>query len=300
MCPVGKTATGPEESDMTRSEFREFVHPKESSRFILALVFAIPVTILAIVLTVASYGIVLLIIGLIVLFVWIVFETFYARLVANAIHVSDTNYPRLKQLMQEMNEQIGVKRKVDMFVYQQGEFNAYFKRMFVRRAIFLNSELLESGVSDDEIRWIIGRFLGMIRSQELSGILGLIIAGVKRLIVFNLFLLPYDRATAYTGDRVALKCANGDISVAISAMNKLLVGRGVGYSVNPAGIVEQNRDVRGSFFAFLARLFSPLPHNISRYVDLIGFAGRKFPQQFEKFVAENPSFQSVKFGTAAG
>ena len=284
---------------MTRSEFREFVHPKESSRFIIALVFAIPVTILALVLTVASYGILLLILGFILLFVWIVFEMLYAVFIANAIHVSDTNYPQIKKLMEEMNEQIGVKKKVDMFVYQQGEFNAYFKRMFVRRAIFLNSELLESGVSDDEIRWLIGRFLGMIRSQELSGILGLIISGVKKLLVFNLFLLPYDRATAYTGDRVALACVDGDISVAVSAMNKLLVGRGVGYSVNPAGIVEQNRDVRGSFFAFLARLPSPLPHTITRYVDLIGFAGRKYPQQFEKFVAENPSFQSVNFGTAA-
>ncbi|MEO1246450.1 MAG: M48 family metallopeptidase [Pseudomonadota bacterium] len=283
---------------MNKAEFREYAHPKEASRFILALVFAVPAAALILILTIVSYGTLALIIGFIVFLVWIVFEIFYANFVGNAIHVSDTNYPRLKQLTEEMNEQIGAKKKIDIFVYQQGDFNAYFKRLFARRAIFLNSELLESGVSDDEIRWIIGRFLGMVRSQELTHVFGLLIAGVRRLIVFNLFLLPYERATAYTGDRVALKCIGGDISVAVSAMNKLLVGRGVGYSVNPAGIVEQNRDVRGSFFAFLARLPSPLPHGISRYVDLIGFAGRKFPGQFEVFVAENPSFQSVKFNSA--
>lgn len=280
---------------MTKEEFREYAHPKETSRFVLALFFAIPVTIAFLVLAVVSYGVLLLIVAGILLFVWVIFEMFYARFIANAIHVSNTNYPRIKQLTEEINEDIGVKKKVDIFVYQQGDFNAYFKRMFVRRAIFLNSELLESGVSDDEIRWIVGRFLGMVRSQELTHVFGWIIAAVKRLLVFNLFLLPYDRATAYTGDRVALKTINGDISVAVSAMNKLLVGRGVGYSVNPAGIVEQNRDVRGSFFAFLVRLPSSIPHTITRYVDLIGFAGRKFPAQFEKFVAENPSFQAVKF-----
>ena len=280
---------------MNKAEFREYAHPKESSRFILALFFAVPVTLLFLILAFVSYGVLLLIVGFVLFFVWILFEIFYAKFIGNAIHVSDTNYPRLKQLTEDMNKQIGVKKKIDIFVYQQGEFNAYFQRLFARRAIFLNSELLESGVSDDEIRWLIGRFLGMIRSQELTHVFGLLIAAVRRLIVFNLFLLPYERATAYTGDRVALKCIGGDISVAVSAMNKLLVGRGVGYSVNPAGIVEQNRQVRGSFFAFLARLPSSMPHGISRYVDLIGFAGRKFPGQFEIFVAENPSFQSVKF-----
>ncbi len=278
---------------MNREEFKQYVHPRERSRFILALVFSIPLLLGAVVLVLASYGLLLLIIGFVILFVWILYEIFYANFVANAIRVSESNYPRLQSLLVEMKQQIGTNKKVDMFVYQQGEFNAYFKRFFRRRAIFLNSELLEQGVSDDELRWLISRFLGRIRSRELTHMLGWIISFAKKLIIFNLFLMPYERATAYTGDRVALACISGDISVAVSVMNKLLVGRALGYSVNPAGIVEQNRDVKGNFFAFLARLMSDLPHTITRYVDMIGFANKKFPDEFQKFVAENPSFQSM-------
>ena len=280
---------------MTRSEFRTYVHPNERSRFILALIVSIPVILALGVLTVMSYGLLLLVVGFLLLLFWLGFETFYARFVGNAIRVSETNYPRLKTILEDMSHQLSVRKKVDVFIYQQGEFNAYFTRFVGRRAIFLNSDLLEKGVSDDEIRWLMGRFLGSVRSQELTHVFGWMIGFVKRLVVFNFFIFPYDRSTACTGDRVALACIGGEISIAIAAMNKLLVGRGVGYSVNPAGIVKQNRNVRGSFFAFLARLFSPVPHTVTRYVELIGFAGRRFPESFERFVAENPSFQAVSF-----
>jgi len=275
-----------------QKELKKYRHPNETSRFILALVFAVPITLIAIVFAVASYGILLIVIGFFLLFVWLGYETFYANFIANSIRVSESNYPRVLKILQEVNGEIGVTKKVDIFVYQQGEFNAYFKRFFYRRSIFLNSEMLEQGVSDEELEWIIGRFLGQMRSEQAKGVFGWMITLAKRLIVFNLFLLPYERATAYTGDRVALACIDGNITTAVSAMNKLLVGRGLGYSVNPAGLVEQNRDVKGSFFAFLARLFSGLPHTITRYVDLIGFAKEQFPTQHQQFVAENPSFQS--------
>jgi TonB family protein len=68
----------------------------------------------------------------------------------------------------------------------------------------------------------------------------------------------------------------------------LFVGRQLGYSVNPAGVVEQVRRVKGSIFAFLARVISPYPHLVTRYVDLIAFARRRFPEQFARFDAENP------------
>jgi hypothetical protein len=111
----------------------------------------------------------------------------------------------------------------------------------------------------------------------------------QRLLVLNFFLLPYERAMVYTGDRVALAVINGDIGTAVSAMQKLIVGRELGYSINPAGIVEQHRRVKGSLFAFLARLSMSFPHTTARFVDLIAFAQQKFPEQYARFVAENPS-----------
>jgi hypothetical protein len=71
-------------------------------------------------------------------------------------------------------------------------------------------------------------------------------------------------------------------------MQKIFVGRQLGYSVNPNGLVDQHRLVKGSIFAFLARLGMTFPHLTSRYVDLIGFAKARFVPQFERFEAENP------------
>jgi hypothetical protein len=230
---------------------------------------------------------------LLAFFVWLAFEIFYATLIANWILVSEHNYPRVHKLLEEVQETIGVKERVDIIVYEQGQFNAYFSMLFARRAIFMNSELLEQGVTDDELRWVIARFVGRIRAKRRIGPLRWAIALTERLGLFNLFIFPYERATAYTGDRVALAVINGDISTAISAMNKLIVGRQLGYSVNPAGIVIQYKRVKGSLFAFLGRLFSPLPAATARYFDLIAFAAERYPNEYAKFAAMNPSFQTV-------
>ncbi len=199
------------------------------------------------------------------------------------------NYPRIYRIGEDLKAAIGYKKKVDIFVYEQGNFNAYLLKFFFhRRAVFLNSELLEAGVTDDELRWLIGRFIGYLRARRQAGFWGWTIRAAQHLLVFNLFLLPYERALVYTGDRIALAVITGDITSAISAMQKIFVGRQLGYSVNPNGLVDQHRLVKGSIFAFFARLSSGFPHMTARYVDLIGFAKERFPAQFERFEAENP------------
>src|SRR5262249_31930178 len=101
-------------------------------------------------------------------------------------------------------------------------------------------------------------------------------------------ILPYERAMVHTGDRIALAEIDGDLSSAISAMQKLLVGRELGYSVNPEGLIAQHREVKGSLFAFLARCGQGFPLTTARYVDLILFAKPFSPAQFAVFQAANP------------
>jgi hypothetical protein len=75
-------------------------------------------------------------------------------------------------------------------------------------------------------------------------------------------------------------------------MQKLLVGRQLGYSINPEGIIDQQRQIKGTFFGFLARIWQGFPHTISRYVDLLVFAKAFFPAQFGRFQAANPGLPS--------
>jgi hypothetical protein len=271
---------------MSDRVFYAFAHPLQNRRFYLALVFSIILFPLIAVALIA--GTVVLIVPFFALLLWIGSRVVFARLLGNSILVSNLNYPRINTIAEELKVRMGYQKPIFIFVYEQGNFNAYMRYFFFRRAVFLNSELLETGVSDDEVRWLVGRFVGYMRARRQAGVLGWVIRAAQHLVIFNIFLLPYERALVYTGDRLAVAAINGDIASAISAMQKLLVGRQLGYSVNPEGIVEQQRRVKGSFFAFLARLMSGFPPTTSRYVDLIVFAKAYFPAEYAKFEAANP------------
>jgi nitrate reductase NapE component len=262
-------------------------HPLQRRRFVLALIFALllfPVIAVGLI-----YGTIVLLVPLVGVFLWITQRVLFAYFLGNSILASNLNYPRVYLIGEELKTRIGYEKTVNLFVYEQGNFNAFLKKfIFYRRAVFLNSELLESGVTDDELRWLIGRFIGYLRARRQAGFWGWTIRAAQKLIIFNIFLLPYERALVYTGDRLALAVIDGDISCAISVMQKLFVGRQLGYSVNPEGIIDQQRLVKGSVFAFLARILKGHPHTTTRYVDLIGFAKSYYPVQYARFEAGNP------------
>jgi hypothetical protein len=271
---------------MSDRKFYSFAHPLQNRRYYLALVFSI--ILFPIIAVGLIAGTLVLVVPLFAFLLWVGARILFARLLGNSILVSNVNYPRVNTIAEELKVKIGYPKRIFIFVYEHGSFNAYMRYLFLRRAIFLNSELLESGVSDDEVGWVVGRFIGYLRARRQAGVLGWVIRAAQKLVIFNVFLLPYERAMVYTGDRLAVAAIDGDISSAISAMQKLLVGRQLGYSVNPEGIIEQQRQVKGSIFAFLARLMSGFPPVTARYVDLIVFAKAYFPAQFAKFAAANP------------
>jgi hypothetical protein len=202
---------------LTKEAFRSFKHPLYNRRFALALFFALilfPVIAAGLV-----AGTVVLVVPLFAFLIWMSGRVIYAEFLGRAILVSDLNYARIHHIGEDLRVRIGYQKKVDIFVYEQGNFNAFlYKFFFYRRAVFLNSELLEAGVTDDELRWLIGRFVGYLRARRESGFWGWTIRAAQKLIVFNFFLLPYERAMVYTGDRIALGVITGDISSAVSAM----------------------------------------------------------------------------------
>ncbi len=262
-------------------------HPIQPRRFALALFFAL--ILFPLIAIGLAAGTLVLIVPFVAFLIWLSGRVLYSNFLGNSILVSELNYPRIHRLGEELRTVIGYKKPVDIFVYEQGSFNTFLiKFFFYRRAVFLNSELLEAGVTDDELRWLIGRFVGYLWARKKAGFWGWSIRAAQALLIFNLFLVPYERALNYTGDRIALAVIGGDVSSAIAAMQKLFVGRQLGYSVNPNGIVDQHRRVKGSIFALLARLASAFPHMTARYVDLIEFAKQRYPAQFERFDAANP------------
>ena len=281
-------------------DFSTYAHPLLMRRFVLALVFAGLLVPLVLGIILFTFGFILVYVGIIVFIVWFSARMFFARMLGNSVVVSDVNYPRINMLTEELKVKLGYHKPVYIFVYEQGSFNAYMSFLFFRRAIFLNSELLETGVSDNEVRWIVGRFIGYLRARDRAGVAGRLIHGAERLLIFNLFLLPYERAMVYTGDRLAVAAMDGDISSAVSAMQKLFVGRQLGYSVNPEGIIDQQRRIKGTFWGFMARVATHFPHMTARYVDLIVFAKVFFPMQFANFESANPGLPADLVYLATG
>jgi hypothetical protein len=283
---------------MSNEQFYAFAYPKQNRRFYLALVFSVLLFPLIAALLVA--GTIFLIVPIIVLCVWLAARTLFAHLVGTTVLVSKLNYPRIHAIVEELKVSMGYEKPVYVFVYESSSFNAFLRHMFFRRAIFLNSELLETGVSDNEMRWLVGRFIGYLRARRQAGVLGWLIRAAQHALVFNLFLLPYERAMVYTGDRLAVAAIDGDLSSAVSAMQKIFVGRELGYSINPEGIIEQQRMILGTFFAFLARMASAFPHVTSRYVDLMVFGKTFYPAQYARFEAANPGLPAdlMKLGAA--
>lgn len=266
--------------------FFEVAYPYQKRRFYLALVFSVLLFPLIAVGMLA--GTIVLIVPFIALLIWLTSRSLFAYLVGNMVLVSSVNYPRVAAMTEELKQAIGYDKRVYVFVHENSSFNAALSFMFFRRAVFLNTELLQQGVSDEELAWLIGRFVGYLRARRQAGALGMLIRAARYLIVFNFFLLPFERAMVYTGDRLATAAIKGNISCAVSAMQKLFVGRELGYSINPEGIIEQQRLIRGTFFGFVSRMATPFPHMTSRYVDLMVFAKAHFPAQFARFEAENP------------
>lgn len=277
--------------------FFAVAYPHQKRRFYLALVFSVLLFPLIAVAMVA--GTVFLIVPFIALLIWLGARSFFAYQVGNTVLVSSVNYPRVAEMTEQLKQAIGYDKRVYVFVHESSSFNAFLSFMFFRRAIFLNSELLQQGMSDEELAWLIGRFIGYLRARRQDGVLGMVIRAASYLVVFNFFLLPYERAMVYTGDRLATTAIKGNISSAVSAMQKLFVGRELGYSINPEGIIEQQRLIRGTFFGFVSRMATPFPHMTSRYVDVMVFAKAHFPEQFARFDAENPGLP-VDLGELGG
>lgn len=271
---------------MSNETFYGYMYPRQNRRFYLALVCSIvlfPLVAVGLIL-----GTVFFVVPLAALVVWIGMRVFFAHMLGNSVLVSAQNYPRIFAITEEIKVNLGYAKPIYVFVYEQGTFNAYMQHFFLRRAIFLNSELLQNGVSDPEIRWLIGRFVGYMRTRKQAGFLGWVIRAAQKLLVFNFFILPYERAMVHTGDRLALAEIDGDVVSATSAMQKLLVGRELGYSINPEGLIAQHRQIKGSFFGFLARVGHAFPHTTARYVDLMLFAKAFFPEKFQVLESENP------------
>ena len=274
-------------SEITNEEFSRTVHPKENSRYIFALIITIPVIIVGVVLTFSTFGLALIFIGFIILSTWFILNILQASLIANSVRVSEYNFPEILQIYSEVKNALSYDKEIPIYVVQDGDINAFLSIFFRTKFIILNSVLIE-GINKEEdyvqIKWIIARFIGAFRAKHFRmNIFKIMIDSIEKIKIFNFFILPYERAIIYTGDNIGLLLCE-DLEQVMIAFDKFMVGNQLCQKINMNGIFEQSKDVENSFFALLARLSSTHPHLTSRYLNLLSFAKKEFPDQYESYV----------------
>ena len=274
---------------MTRQEIKQLAHPSEYSRFLITLIVIIPLGLLLVAATFFSFGLFLLYILLIMLIFWFLTSVLIAWWMNNTVKVTKDNFPEVHEYIQLAKETFSYNGRVDAYVYQDGHYNAGMLMLLRKRAILLNSELLIEAEFRTETKFIVGRFVGALAAKHYRFLwFEVLINSIEKIAIFNIFLMPYERAVQYSGDQLGLYFINGDLKSGMRALLKCMVGRELANQVNMNAVLRQELETRGSFFTWFARIMSRFPHMTSRLANLIRFGHEVFPVETGQFMAGMP------------
>lgn len=253
-------------------------HPKETPRFYLTLFVLIPVGFILAALTVASLGLILLIAPLVLFALWFSLKMFAAYYMNNTILVTAESFPDAHRAIEDAKQYFGYTKPIDAYVYQEGTYNMALMPLLNVKVLLLNSELMRPENNNDELRFLVGRFVGALASKHYRFMwLQAFLNGVEKLAIFNILLYPYERALKLSGDRLGLAMIDGNIDVAVRSMLKLVVGTDVAAQVNVDAFVRQGERQGGGFFRWLVKALSTFPHNTTRVSELLKFAEQTYP-----------------------
>lgn len=274
---------------ITTEKFKKATYPKEDKRFNLAMIVGIPIAIFGLILTLISFGLILFYILLIIFFVWFSLSIAKMHLIGNSVRVSDINFPEILNIYNEVKEALSYEEDIPIYIVEEGTVNAILAKFFKTKFIILNSELVkcmtESEMNLVQLKWVIARFIGALKAKHFrTTFLKLVFEYIEKIKIFNFFLLPYERATQYTGDNIGMLVTQ-NVEQSIVAFNKLMIGNDLSSKIEFKGILNQGNDLENSpIFSFLARSLSTHPHLVSRYLNLLAYAGKEFPEQFDKYL----------------
>jgi Protein of unknown function (DUF2510) len=266
------------------------LHPTEGPRLALAVgAAAIIILLFLIVLAAASVSallIVLLFLGLVIGAVWVGIQIHRARLLGHAVQVNPDTLPELQTALDEVRGQLDYQRRIDVYVVGGLSELATLTSLLGTKQILLDGDMvadLQAGERRPQLAFLLGRFIGALKARHLRlGTTVLVLDQLRLLPLVRFFLLPYYRATVYSGDQIGLACCR-DLSAALSLTLRLIVGKEVEPSIGTSGVIEQAALVSRRPLSQLAELFQSDPHLTNRYLNLLSFARTWDPAAFQSF-----------------
>ena len=201
--------------------------PDENKTFILAIITSSIGLILAVFLIFRSMGIFLLYFAIGLFLIYTIGRFFRAKLVSSAIQINEHNYPDIYAIYIKCKNRLSFKRSIEIYIVEDGSFNAALAKFFRSHFIILNSALVQAlheKKNLTQIEWVISRFIGSVAAKHNRLlIVQLLITSINSLYFLNLLIYPYYRETQYTGDQIGLaSCQNLEQSIQI--LKKTLAG----------------------------------------------------------------------------
>ncbi|MCA0982040.1 M48 family metallopeptidase [Exiguobacterium aestuarii] len=247
------------------------VHKREKLYFSLLVAASVLMLILGIVLTVASFGLFLWIIGTIVslsLFThWI--QIGYIR--TNGVKVTARQFTELHEMVQRVGADMGIRLLPDVYILQAGGvLNAFATRFFQKNMVILYSDVVELTRTGQtkEVEFVIAHELAHIRRNHVQ----------KQWVVLLGSIIPflgsaYSRACEYTCDRMAAHYIQ-DFGATKRALTVLAIGGPLAKEVNEFDYMYEASRENG-FIAKYSELLSTHPTLPKRIASIATAAGEE-------------------------
>jgi hypothetical protein len=231
-----------------------------------------------------------IILGIIValLLIWVAVQIWRIRLLGDAVLVTAQTLPAVQEVLDSVRERLGYHRRLDLFVVDKisrvlsGDSAPVTLTSFFGVHVLVAEGDAVGDLADPKERqqllFTLATYVGALKSRHAQWWSPLFTAfqmtGLGRFAAP--FVLPYYRATVYSGDRIAYACC-GDLDVSLQAVYRALVGRDVAKHLRAEGFTGQALAVRRRYLLRFAQLLRATPHATNRYLELLAFVQQMSP-----------------------
>jgi Zn-dependent protease with chaperone function len=278
---------------VSRSSVRPLLHPGEGWRLMLASIASAVAIALPIVILVTSDGVTPLIalmvfLALVLASVWFGTQMRRARLLGQSVRVDADTFPDLQGIIEDVRATLQYQRRVEVYVTESAKPNVVMTSLLGTRLILIDgglvADLLQPG-KRAQVTFLLGRSFGALRAKQTRLDLVIVILQAAEVLQYvKPLILPYYRATAYSGDQIGMMCC-GDLGAALEATRRLLVGGEMASHLGDGSVLPQCLLVKKRVLPRLAQMLSPEPHVINRYANLLCFGRYHDPQLWDELKA---------------
>jgi hypothetical protein len=245
---------------------RPLLHPSETSRLILAVVAAGLTLAFWVLVIVAAHvasvlNLLLAVAGTVTAIaasIWFAQQWRRSRLLGQSVKVTAVSVPDVHSVVEDVKALLRYRRRVDVYVIDKPESPIVTTSYLGTRVVVIDGDLagglLDSG-ERAQLEFLIGRSIGALRAKHLR--LTFVIALLHALDLLKFpapFILPWYRATTYSGDQIGMTCC-GDAEAALRATRRLMVGKELASRMSAGEVLPQVALVRRNRLPRFVQLF---------------------------------------------